>query len=220
MRTYAVIPTHNRPDMLRATVESIAPQVNRVIVVDNASDPPVQTAGLPSNVAIAYDPQQPPNLGTIWNKQLDAIAGAERVMGAGAWNVCILCDDSPVPAGWVQIVSDGMRRFGASAASTHSYEPAEQPYVLRELSNGADRMCPWAFMLPGERGLRADDSMAWWYVDTDIDWRARLDTGTLVTPGPVVNNLLVGEYTNIRPELGEQAARDGETFNRKWAGQF
>lgn len=220
MRTYAVIPTHNRPELLRRTVDTIAPQVHLVIVVDNASDPPVESDWDATNVRLVREPIQPPNLGTMWNAQLDAIAREERDAGTDRWNVAFLCDDSPVPDGWVDAVSSGLRAHGASAASTHSYEPVEHAYVLRELSNGADRMCPWAFMLPGERGLRADDSMAWWYVDTDIDWRARLDTGTLVVPGPVVNNLLVGEYTNIRPELGEQAARDGETFNRKWSGQF
>lgn len=216
-RTYAIVPTHNRPELLRQTVESLSPQVTGlVMVVDNASSPPVTGLETFSNVWVVPEPMQPPNLGTIWNRQLDAIASIEAAAGSAEWDVAILCDDSPVPPGWVQTVSEAMRQFGASAASTHSYGEINEPYVLRQLSNGADRMCPWAFMLPGERGLRADDSMHWWYVDTDLDWRARQDTGTLVTPGPVVANLKVGEYTVTRPELGEQAGRDAETFHRKW----
>jgi hypothetical protein len=90
------------------------------------------------------------------------------------------------------------------------------PYVLTELSNGVDRMCPWAFILPGERGLRADESMHWWYVDTDLDWQARQSGGTLIAPGPIAPNSEVGYWTAMRPELNARAGTDAQVFHQKW----
>lgn len=212
--SYAVVLTHDRPGLLARCVDAIAPQVDHVIVVDNASDPPVLLDSKPPNTTVVYVPDQPPNLARLWNRQLDVIAS--RRWPRRPWDVALLCDDVEVPAGWFACVSDAMRAHDAAAASTHSYAPAPRPYVLTELTNGADRMCPWAFMLPGEKGLRADESMRWWYCDTDLDWQARLSGGTVVAAGPVAVNQLVGDFTARRVDLSLQAHRDGATFNAKW----
>lgn len=211
---YAVVLTHNRPALLWECVESVSPQVDQVRIVDNASDPPVPDDEWPSNVVVIHDPLQPPNLAYLWNRQLDAIQGSDP---GAQWDVAVLCDDVLMPPGWLDCVSGALRAHPtAAAASTHSYSPIVEPYLLTGLSNGADRMCPWCFMLPGERGLRADERMKWWYCDTDVDMQARRSGGTLIVPGPIATNERIGEYTDLKPELGEQAGRDGAAFQAKW----
>jgi glycosyltransferase involved in cell wall biosynthesis len=215
---FAVILTHNRPALLAECVETVWPQVDRVIVVDNASDPPTPSDGWPANVRVVHDPLQPPNLAYLWNRALDSIQGTVQAsQPGGAWDVALLCDDVLMPPDWFARVSDALREHPtAAAASTHSYTPIDQPYLLQQLSNGADRMCPWCFMLPGERGLRANEDLHWWWTDTHVDMLARQSGGTLIVPGDVAVNQRVGEFTNTKPELAEQAGRDGDTFQSIW----
>jgi glycosyltransferase involved in cell wall biosynthesis len=211
---FAVILTHNRPDLLAECVATVAPQADRVIVVDNASDPPATADGWPANVRVVYDPLQPPNLAYLWNRALNNIQLSDP---GDAWDVALLCDDVLMPPDWFDRVSGALREHPtAAAASAHSYAPAGAPYLLTHLSNDANRMCPWCFMLPGERGLRADEDLHWWYCDTDVDMQARQSGGTLIVPGPIATNERIGEYTNSKPELGEQAGRDGVAFQTKW----
>lgn len=213
---FAVILSHNRPELLRECVALVAPQVDRVVVVDNASDPPVPDDGWQLNVRVVHDPLQPPNLAYLWNSTLDRIRDSWAWVGA-RWDVALLCDDVMMPPDWFDRVSGALRAHPtAAAASAHSYVPIDQPYLLTQLSNGADRMCPWCFMLPGERGLRADESMMWWWTDTHVDMLARLSGGTLIVPGAIATNERVGEFTNTRPELAEQAGRDGDRFQEIW----
>lgn len=213
MNDYAVVLTHNRPALLQRCVATLAPQVGLLIIVDNASDPAVEHGGWPPNVSVCQVPDQPPNLGRLWNEQLNELATWNVDQ---PWNVALICDDVIVPPDWYARVRDGLRAHDGTAASAHSYAPAGEAYVLRELTNGADRMCPWAFMLAGEQGLRADETMHWWYVDTDLDWQARQRRGTVIVPGAIAPNLEVGYWTAVKPELGLQAQRDGETFWTKW----
>lgn len=217
-RRHAVVLTHNRPEMLGACVTAIARQSDTVVVVDNASDPPVRGDRWQPNVYVVSDPVQPPNLARMWNAQLDRIADAETWPDRpdATWDVALLCDDVVAPDDWFDRIAGQMRLHGASAASTHSYVPVDAPYMLRALTNGADRMCPWAFVLRGEQRLRADESLAWWYCDTDLDWQARRLDGTLIAAGPIARNGAVGDWTARRPDLFAQSRRDGDTFHAKW----
>lgn len=213
---YAIVLTHNRPELLPKCVDAIGGQVDLVIIVDNASDPPAQPTWSATNFELVFLPDQPPNLAMMWNTQLDRIAKMETRTEDETWNVAVLCDDVTVPSNWFRCVVDQMREHNAAAASTHSYEVIHTPYRLTTLTNGGDRMCPWAFVLPGEKGLRADESMRWWYCDTDLDWQARLSGGTMVVPGPVAVNERIGDFTARIPELGAQTHRDAQTFHAKW----
>jgi hypothetical protein len=76
-------------------------------------------------------------------------------------------------------------------------------------------MTPHAFVIRGEVGLRADESMRWWYFDTDLDQQARLAGGVLSVPGPRVANSLANS-TTVGP-LAEQAQKDQHTFMAKWS---
>jgi glycosyltransferase involved in cell wall biosynthesis len=215
---YAVVLTHNRPALLAECVTAVAAQVDMVVVIDNASDPP---AGVPlglTNVVLVYDPGQPPNLARLWNRGFDAIT-RHRGADVTAWDVAVLCDDATIPAGWVGMVSATMRGCGAVAGSTHSITPL--PASLVKTAPDADihnRMCGWAFLLAGEARLRADENMHWWWCDSDLDQQARLAGGMAIAPGPVVPNGRPNDFTYSVPGLADQARRDREAYAVKWGG--
>lgn len=214
---FAIVLTHNRPEMLARCVTAIAAQVGMVLVVDNASDPPATTPTEVGNAVLIHDPGQPPNLARLWNRGLDAITHWVDVAGAARWDVALLCDDAITPAGWVDAVSATMRRSAAAAGCTHAIHPVGTPLVKTAPDGDLpNRMTGWAFVLRGEAGLRADESMAWWWCDTDLDWQARHAGGMVIAPGPVVPNERPNDYTYSVPGLAERAGRDRQAFAAKW----
>lgn len=216
--SYCIILTHNRPEMLLRSVNAIAPQVDYVRVVDNASSPPVKIGPeeWPLNVVLFRDPTQPPNLSKLWNNQLNLIEKHARER-TDQWEVALLCDDAIAPAGWFDAVRTGLRQYGATAASTGPLAPRDD-YLLKREQDGDvhTRMCGWAFVLSGESGIRADETAHWWFADNMVDWTARGMTGTLICPGPSVPNELPGAWTNAKPELGTRAGLDREAFAARW----
>lgn len=217
MTDYAVVLTHNRPEVLKRCLAAIAPQVDRVIVVDNASDPRVQI-GLdwPANAELIYEPAQPPNLAWLWNQQLNRIENIEKWDPHSVWSVAMLCDDAIVPDGWFDAVVSGMGIHKAAAGCTHAILPVTQFIFKTEPDSDVfNRMTGWAFVLAGEKSLRADETMHWWFCDTDLDWSARAAGGMVIVPGSVVPNEYSGTWTNAKPELTEQAGRDRGAFAAK-----
>jgi glycosyltransferase involved in cell wall biosynthesis len=213
---FAIVLTHNRPDLLGRCVAAVMHQVDLVVVVDNASNPPAVAPADANNVQVVYDEAQPPNLARLWNRALNIIE-KHRPASVQQWDVALLCDDAIAPPGWVDAVATAMRAHRADAGSTHSYQPVASPIV--KTAPDADihnRMCGWAFMLRGERGLRADESMHWWWCDTDLDWQARKAGGMVIAAGPVVPNERPNDFTYSVPGLAEQAGRDREAFAAKW----
>ena len=212
---YAIIPTHNRPARLLSLVVSLGTQVDTIIVLDNASSPPVDVEKLQASVPdratveVIRDEEQPPHLSRFWNVMLDRVAA---LAGDDPYDVGVFNDDAVVPGGWFNAASDGLRSSGAVVAHT---DPTDPP-LLADLSNEhGNRMCPHAFVMRGEAGLRADEDMRWWYFDTDLDLRARLAGGVLSVPGPRVVNAHANSTTV--GELAEQAGKDQATFEAKWS---
>lgn len=74
----------------------------------------------------------------------------------------------------------------------------------------------WAFVLDATAGVRADESMRWWWCDTDVDWQARGKGGTVMIGEYAVPNRLPNDFTNAKPELGERTGIDGMMFVEKW----
>src|SRR6266498_5665506 len=70
-----------------------------------------------------------------------------------------------------------------------------------------------------ELGLRWDESLRWWYADTDLDWRCRELGGVLAVPGPHPIHKHPSAQTFDSFELYAQAHQDEATFNAKWAGR-
>jgi hypothetical protein len=214
---YAIIPTHNRPEQLRELVRSLGTQCDVVVIVDNASAPPVDQADLldvvPAAVAVEVirDEEQPPNLARVWNLMFDRCA--ELASGVDEWDIAVLNDDAVVPAGWYQACADGLRA-NPDAVIAHT-NPTSPALLKRLFHNPNNRMCPHAFVIGGAARLRADESMRWWYQDTDLDFQARLAGGVLSVAGPRVINANANSTTV--GELAEQAQKDRAAFEAKWS---
>lgn len=228
MNRYAIILTHNRPELLRECVAAIEPQVDGVIVIDNASDPPVRALDLPPTglLEVVGIPDQPPNLAALWNRGIataavwaHAAAIATHVQ-PGSWWLAVLCDDAIVPDGWFAAVTDAMAQTGAAAGCSNPWGTAHAPRVKTAPdSDLMGRMPGWAFILDGSKGLRADESMHFWWCDTDLDWQARAAGGMVMIGGYPVPNRLPNDFLTTVPGLNEQAGRDGEAFAAKWSGR-
>jgi hypothetical protein len=234
----AIVPTHNsathdRRAELRALVEAVAPQVDLIVVIDNASDPPITAdmlGGPSEHLLIDRDEEQPPNLARLWNVGLFDVRhwlwdrpGVEAFEGhtitMDRWDVAIFNDDAVVPAGWFDAVAKPLREHPtAVVACTPAYGDPYRPQMLKVVPDGDlyNRMTPWAFVVRGETELRANERLRWWWFDTDWDWRARQAGGVLHVPGPQVTNSRANESTNAIPALGEQAGRDAEMFKQIW----
>jgi GT2 family glycosyltransferase len=211
---YCIVLTHNRHELLKQCLDAIQAQVDQVLVIDNASDPPVRPDGVRGSVM--YVPDQPPNLSDLWNRGFRWIEWSPG--RAEQWDIAMLCDDVIVPDGWFQAVSSCMREHGAVAGSTHSWRPVNTPIVKTHPHNDIhNRLQGSAFVLNGEVGLRADESLHWWWCDTDLDWQARLKGGMVIAPGLVAHNIHPNDFTNSVPGLAEQAGKDGNTFKAKWS---
>ncbi len=207
----ALIITHNRPGLLAECIRAIRPQVDEVLVIDNASDP---KAYVPPEVWLQYIPDQPPNLARFWNRGFDFL---DKIHGDRPYDVAVLCDDAIVPEGWFEAVTFGLRDTGAAAGCSNPWGTEHPPMLKTDQDrNIMGRMIGWAFVLDATKGIRADESMKWWFFDTDLDWQARGNGGFVMVGGYPVPNVHPGQYTNERPELGAQTARDREAFAAKW----
>ena len=216
---HAVIPTHNRPAKLLALVISLGQQCDHIVIVDNASTPAVDEKHLQSQVPdgchvhVIRDEEQPPNLARLWNVMFDNC----QKNAFDAWDVAVLNDDSIVPAGWYNTVANALRAHDTAAVAHTGDRPVPALDLLDAYPfERSRRMAPHAFVVRGELGLRADESMHWFYFDDDFSRQAIDKGGVLAVPGPVVINSQANETTMRSPVLMEQALKDQETFAAKW----
>jgi GT2 family glycosyltransferase len=218
---YAVVPTHNRPDSLQALVASLGKQVDRIVVLDNASDPPVDwaplaAAALPAVVEVIRDEEQPPHLSRFWNVLFDRAAEHAAAAGYEVWDVAAFNDDAIVPAGWFDVCSTALRVHDTAVVAHTGSVPVHRAELVDSVDYPRNkRMCPWAFMVRGEAGLRADESLVWWYFDDQFNREAALAGGVLAVPGPLVVNAQANVTTV--GVLAEQAEKDRQTFVAKWS---
>ena len=231
---YAVVPTHNRPARLSALVASLGDQCDRIVVLDNASTPPVDEKHLQSSVPdrctveVIRDEEQPPNLARFWNVMFDRCAEVQTKVwddseSAGwtmplrnPWDVAVLNDDSVVPAGWYDAVAVALREHKTAVVAHTGDRPIPAPDLLTDFNFARSRrMAPHGFVVRGEAGLRADESMRWWYFDDDFCRQAIQAGGVLGVPGPVVVNAQANQSTS--GVLVEQAEKDRATFEAKWS---
>jgi hypothetical protein len=221
IRTYAVIATANRPEVCLQAIESLRPQVDDIYVIDNGNGKRIEVKDLADCFVVFLDWKKPLNLSKFWNIGLNLVASiaiSNRLINFREmdtqWNVAIINDDAIVPLGWVEAVGTRMRKNGAAAACSGS--PTENSFIHTEPGPVSlhTRMQGWAFMLAGEKGLRFDEDLVWWFQDDDMDWRSRQAGGMLMIPGyPVVNRFPNGQMT---PDLQAQTALDRKTFEAKW----
>lgn len=218
----AFILTHNRLELLRRCVNQIIPQIDYLLVIDNASSPPVKAPDIFSvldicSMGLMHIPDQPPNLASLMNIGFDWAEHKARKHNYVKWNIACLCDDVNVPDRWYDAVSTCIRTTGAIAGSTHQISPTITSIVkMTPDSDIYNRMQGSACIFKGEAGLRADERMHWWWQDTDLDWQARKAGGMVIAPGPVAANSLPNDFTYSVPGLSERAGQDGLVFKNKW----
>ncbi len=213
----AVIPTRDRHDMLGDCVNSLVDQVDRVIVIDNQSEPPIDADPWHGKVGVIRLPLDPPNISTLWNTGLALVDAQAHQAGAEAWDIAVLNSDVTVPARWVERLSTAMRSTTAVLAYPDQHGGTRQ--ILHTKAQPVDlrtRITGYAFMLRGETGQRFDEDLAWWYGDDSADWTAREQGGALLVPGIPVEHRCPNGSMHERPELHEQAKRDRITFKSKW----
>ncbi len=203
----AFVMAHNRQEMLDQAVAAIQPQVDMVLVLDNASSPKLTVA---EGVSSMYLPHQPPNLARWWNVGMNFFG---CWYGEQPYDLAILCDDAIVPEGWFDAVTQAMRSSGCVAGSANPFGHQHGPMVKRCMdSDIMHRMCSWAFIVDGATNVRADESMHWWWFDSSLDIDLRRSGGTVLIGSHATPNSQPNYYTNLKPELGEQAGRDREAF--------
>ncbi|MFI6096215.1 glycosyltransferase family 2 protein [Lentzea sp. NPDC051213] len=208
---FAVIPTHDRPAELRQTIATLGLPPHRVLVIDNASSPPV--AEVPA--VIVRDEEQPPNLSRLWNIGLD---WAREQAAGEPYAVALLNDDLVLPPGFMAAMVAAMERTGAVIAYPDQFGLGEDwhntvqgPIVPRQ-----NRLSGYAFVLNGQAALRADERFRWWYGDDDLEWRAQALGGTVLVGGVTVEHLRPNASTTGNPVLHEQSKVDEQAFIAKW----
>jgi GT2 family glycosyltransferase len=213
----AVIPTRDRHDLLSDCINSVVDQVDRVIVIDNLSSPPIDPEPWHGKVGVVAIPIDPPNISTLWNVGIALADAAAHQHEADRWDIAVLNSDVTVPPGWIDGLSTAMRSGPAVLAYPDQHGGRRQ--ILHTRAEPVDlrtRITGYAYLLRGEAGLRLDESMAWWFSDDDIDYRAREQGGALLVPGLAVEHRCPNGSMYERPELKTQAGLDRETFRKKW----
>lgn len=206
----AVIPTYNRPAVCREAIESIYPQVDMVLVIDNGD-----TAPMPPDTENAYSHwyvqpymEQPGNLSRAWNMGLDW--AREEADGEPLY-VAVLNDDVLVGDGWFQHTLRNMFDQNAIAGATGPHDVVlRQPGIVPVHM----RMPGWAFVLDMQLAPRVDEQFVWWCGDTDLDWQCRRDGGFAMCRGPQVVNRFADQSTHGIRQV--HAAEDMQRFVDKW----
>jgi hypothetical protein len=211
----ALILAHGRQELLNRAIDAIRPQVDTIMVIDNASDPKLE---IPEGVGSMFLPDQPPVLSRFWNIGLEWFSHWYSTQNRGQdYDVAVMCDDAIAPADWFSAVTQAMREHGTVAGSSQP-DGFPQPPILKYDMDGdiRNRMCSWAFIMDGACDIRADETMSWWWFDSDMDIQLRKNGGTVLIGTHPVPNQEYGRYTNEKPELGAQTGVDRQTFVAKY----
>jgi glycosyltransferase involved in cell wall biosynthesis len=215
---YAVIPTYNRPEVCLRAIAAAVGEADHVYVIDNGDDPDDPNKAAPVSHSrewyVMRAPMRPPNISKLWNIGLEWAGWHAKGAGREQWDVAVLNDDAIIPPGWFDAVASQMRFRGAAAGS--SGLPTGRYYLHSGAGTTAlsHRMQGHAFVLRGEVGLRADETLQWWCGDNDLDMQARKAGGTVIIGGYPVEHLYPDQSTT--GELAAQTAIDMQTFVDKW----
>lgn len=207
--TWAVIPTRDRENLLYRCLDAVGPQVDGVVVINNADEP----LDLGGNVDVINRPEWPPNLSAMWNRGLDHVA--DHVVSP-EWNVAVVNDDCEVPADWAESLATALVETGAALAYTDRLGRPERVLYTSPLTTPHESMTGWAFMLRGGLGYRFDETLRWWWGDSAADAWARRHGGTVAAPGQHPVHHCPNGHTVAHPELTEQASRDRLRFAEVW----
>lgn len=211
--TVAIIPTNGRA-CLKQCIEAVYPQVHRIILVEGGSGAQMLD-GL--EFTIIREPEI--NISRWWNLGISLVASWVKDQEAvnPKWNLVILNDDAIIPPGWVHAVSSHMRSLKGAAGCSGTPYPMPSLHTHPGPVDLSTRLQGFAFILAGEKGVRANEQLKWYFSDDHVDWLSRQQGGTVNIPGFPVRHL----YPNaqVTPEIQEQIARDAEAFSAYWGGK-
>ncbi len=212
---FAVIPTNGRA-CLKDCLMAISPQVDSTILVYTVPWKDGEVRPHP-HFGVALRDVGSPNISRWWNEGLDICTQVMDMTEGdtpGRYDVAILNDDVIVPPGWFDAVSDGMRMYECAAACSGA--PNSSPVLLQRPGPVPlhTRLQGFAFILAGEKGIRANEELRWYFSDDYIDWRARELGGMVMVPGHNVNHLYPNEQ--MTGELHQFSAEDAAKFKEIW----
>lgn len=209
--TFAIIPTNGR-DCFKQCLAAVEVQVDKVIVVEGGPNVPNL------DWATSHIIREPDlNISKWWNLGLSLVDSHVHESGTKKWNVVILNDDAIIPKGWVYAVSEKMREMKAAAACSGS--PHQMP-VFHTQPGPVDlrtRLQGFAFMLAGEKGVRANEQLRWYFSDDHVDWLSRQLGGMVTIPGFPVNHLYPNQQ--MTPEMHQMVAEDAAAFVAYWGAR-
>lgn len=190
-KSFAVIPTRNRPREFARCVEAIRPQVDAIVAVCHGSD--AFNYAAEADHRIGYMVHGRANISRMWNLGIDY---ARQHRG----DVAVLNDDAiPAPT-WFATVRDQMLAADAFGASERRHR-------------GSDKIAGWAFVLNGAYLLRADEQFAHWFGDDDLQRQAGerwLLIDGVETPNTRANS------TSRSADARAQIELDAAAYSRKW----
>ena len=208
---YAIIPTNGR-ECVTDCIDAILPQVDHVIAVCTSNQMRGKSSWYDQIIKL-YVPG-PINISHWWNWGLDRVQlslGEDyRDQFTPKWDVAILNDDVIVPEGWFDAVAGKMRDLRAAAACSGGTGGMPVLHTQPGPVPLDTRMQGFAFIVAGERRLRANTNLKWYFTDDFMDWESRKLGGMVMVPGFQVQHL----YPNgqMTPELHAQTAVDAQTF--------
>jgi hypothetical protein len=228
--TYAVMPSMGR-SCLKDALDSLLPQVECLFLVKTED---FTTPGLDPQYAdrlsVTDDLRRPKNISRWWNIGITAATAYARVFRQAEFNVLVVNDDIVACPQLVTTLDAGLR--GQHDAVRRSSPPGARPVLAypdnwppynRAGFHGtagqvqlSTRISGWCFMLRGEKGVTADENLAWHYGDDDLDWRCREYGGAVMVPGCAVEHLHPNELTARSAELSARTHVDRGVFLAKW----
>lgn len=216
MKLYAVITTHDRHEWLYALVRRLVDDDVEVVVVDNASDPPVRG----DLCYVIRDNEQPPNLSRLWNLGLTWVHRHNNIHNDGdKYAVAVLNDDLMVPINFIQTLADKLEEYAVDVAFPDQFGHGIDIVDRSPPGPCVDfmkRMTGYAFVLNGDISPQANEELSWWCGDVDLEMRARACCGTVLVGGVSVIHHDANGSTMRNPLLSEQAGKDRQTFKTIW----
>ena len=206
--SYALIPTNGRP-CFKECLQAVKDQVDNIVLVEGGPNAQMLT----DYESVIREPEM--NISKWWNMGLRLIESQARAERLTQWDVVVLNDDAIIPIGWVHAVASAMREAGAAAACSGGNGVPHQVLHTEPGPVGLmTRMKGFAFVLAGEKGIRADEKLRWYFSDDHVDWMARRLGGMLMIPGFSVNHL----HPNMQMtgELQETVPEDAAHFYGYW----
>ena len=187
-RIAVVGPTRDRPDLFAQAVAAIRPQVDYVVSIAHGDEARAYAAPLVDALGV-WD-ERLPNVSAMWNIGLSL---ADHLAAGRPYDVAVINDDATVPPGWFATLAAHLRDGATGASGPRS--PRRRTLIAG-----------YAFLLDGTAGIRADESLRWWYGDDRIQDDCNALGGFHIDPGVAVPNARA--FTTSTGELAEVARAD------------